>query len=317
MSDMFLSLSKDTWDIIFLVLRYGVAALFLAYLTSIFLKRKKNVVDIKGQIYESRIESYKEIHHHVMRLQSNIASPAQKEEYYQYFISLSKFKTGYQGLEYCSIFHSPERLMQYGIETNKLDDKSTIHIDYVLEQKLTEFEWWIDDVVDILVGFVNTEKDSRWRFNKSKIDDNIVLACQLLGIVLQDDVNNFYHQFDKLLRNRLQRIRLSSIGSDSIWIKAKHKLSDHCEAVFDKKGHGKAKFLHWIYNHILYRSYGCSKVRRNSDKVLTLLTLVHFSEEIEKQSFRKLSQSEFAKRMQEFQLCFKTNIDQIYQRQHD
>lgn len=317
MPEAFLSISEANWEIIFMILKYIMAALALAYLTVVFVKQKNNLIDLKGQILEQQIDSYKEIHRFVMRLQSLIASPSQKEEYYQGFLSLSELKTGYQGFEYCSIFQTPIHLLQFGIDINKLVDKTTIHLDYDLEQKLSEFQCWMDDVVEVTRAFAMTESDSRWHKSKKKIEQNSILACQLLGIALQDDINAFYEQFDRMLKNRLQRIRLSSISPNSFWIRIKRMFSDYCEEMIDKREKSKTELLRWFYNHCLYRTYGCSQLLKQKDGILTLLTVVHFSEEIEKQSFRKQSMDEFSKHMMEFQQCFITNMAKGYQHAYD
>lgn len=317
MPEEFLSISKANWEIIFMILKYVIAALALAYLTVVFVKQKNNLTDLKGQILEQRIDSYKEIHRFVMRLQSLIASPSQKEECYQVFLSLSEIKTGYQGLEYCSIFQTPVHLLQFGIDINKLVEKTTIHLDYDLEQKLSEFQCWMDDVVEVTRAFAMTESDSRWHNSNIKIEQNSILACQLLGIALQDDINAFYEQFDRMLKNRLQKIRLSSISPNSLWIKTKRMISDYCEAMFDKKEKSKTKILRWFYNHCLYRTYGCSHLLKQKDKILTLLTLVHFSEEIEKQTFRRQSMDAFSKHMMEYQQCFMMIMAKGYQHAYD
>lgn len=317
MAEAFLSISKSTWDVIFMVLRYGVAALALAYLTSVVVKQRGNLIDVKGRILEQRIDSYKEIHHWTMRLKSLIASPAQKEQYYQYFLDVCKFRTGYQGLEYCSFFHTPVKLVQFGLDLNKLVEKSTIHLDYTLENKLTEFQWWMDDVIVLSGAFAETEANPVWRMSKQRQDRNNELATQLLGIALQEDINAFHLQLDRMLRDRLQKIRLSSIRSDSFMIRLKHKLSDACQARMNKKGKGKARLVRWFYNHCLYRTYGCSQLRKRAGDVLSLLTVAHFSEEITSQKFRNQSPDLFHKQMMDYERCLQKNIAIAYQKLYD
>lgn len=73
MQETYLSIPKEIWDGIFMFLRYGVTAFIIAYLTSVYVKQKKNIIDLKGEMLERRIDSYKEIHRWAMQLKRVVA----------------------------------------------------------------------------------------------------------------------------------------------------------------------------------------------------------------------------------------------------
>lgn len=80
MQQAFLNIPQDTWNIIFLVIRYVVVALILAYLVNVYVERRIIHTDIKGRVLEWRVETYKSIHRWVMKFQSVIAAPSQDED---------------------------------------------------------------------------------------------------------------------------------------------------------------------------------------------------------------------------------------------
>ena len=47
------------WNFVFLVARYVIAALLLAYLTGVYVKKVDIHTDIKGYVLEWRIDTYK------------------------------------------------------------------------------------------------------------------------------------------------------------------------------------------------------------------------------------------------------------------
>lgn len=283
MQETYLSIPKETWDGIFMFLRYGVTALIIAYLTSVYVKQKKNIIDLKGEMLERRIDSYKEIHRWAMQLKRVVADPSQMEQYYQNFLGRFKFERGYQGMEYCSIFYTPERFMTFFQGFKKLMDSQTLHLDAVLEQELNEFRWWLDDIIAFFYGFMETGEDPRWHFSQRRQEKNMESACHLMGIALQKDVNAFYDQFDRLLRNRLQKIRIANITSNSWPIRLKIKLT----AAFEKKFGEGNRFVDWVYDHLLLRTYGTAQVHERYSDIRLMLGMAHFHEELEKPQFRQ------------------------------
>ena len=83
MDQPFLNLTSATWNILFLVIRYVLVALLLAYLTNVFVKRKDVVTDIKGSVLEWRVDTYKNIHRWVMDMKRVIAPPSQQENWFR------------------------------------------------------------------------------------------------------------------------------------------------------------------------------------------------------------------------------------------
>ena len=154
MDQPFLNLTPATWNILFLVIRYVLVALLLAYLTNVFVKRKDVVTDIKGSVLEWRVDTYKNIHRWVMDMKRVIAPPSQQENWFRSLLSSRRFKIGYQGMEYASFFDSPEKLIQFGVEFNRMLNKEEGFIDEALKRKLTSFQYWLDDAIDFLGVFI-------------------------------------------------------------------------------------------------------------------------------------------------------------------
>ena len=83
MQQEFLNIAPDVWNIIFLVIRYFLVALLLAYLTNVFVKRKDVHTDVNGRVLEWRVDAYKGVHRWVMQLKNVVAAPNQNEESYR------------------------------------------------------------------------------------------------------------------------------------------------------------------------------------------------------------------------------------------
>ena len=273
----FSHLSQSTWNILFLVIRYVLVALLLAYLTKVFVKRKDVFTDIKGYVLEWRVDTYKDIHRWVMGLQSVIAPPKQKEDWFNSLLSSRRFKIGYQGMEYVSFFDSPERLLQFYTDFNRMLDKEEGFIDHELKHRLTCFQYWLDDVMDFLGAFVHTEYDKRWHYDEKTIHESCTLACQTMGIALQEDVNRFFNQIDSLLRDRLGNIKIAGVYSNSLKARISRKIAAYCERIIDKEGesHWK-KAVEWFYFQVLYHEYGRTQLQKYQQDLLTLFPLVHF-----------------------------------------
>ena len=147
MQQEFLNLSPDIWRVIFDIIRYVVVALILAYVTNVLVKRKNIRTDIKGRVLEWRVETYKSLHRWVMIFQSVIAAPSQDENHYRNILAPTKFKIGYQGMEYASFFDTPEQLLKFNMEFNHMLNKEKDFIDYPLMHELKSFQFWIDEVI--------------------------------------------------------------------------------------------------------------------------------------------------------------------------
>ena len=279
MQQGFLNISPDTWHVIFDIIRYVVVALILAYVTNVFVKRNNIRTDIKGRVLEWRVETYKSLHRWVMIFQSVIAAPSQDENHYRNILAPTKFKIGYQGMEYASFFDTPEQLLKFNMEFNHMLNKEKDFIDYPLMNELKGFQFWLEDVIMYYRAFIRTETDKRWKFSDETIDKHYKLAIKVMGIALQEDVNRFYHNVDEKLRDRLRNIRFSEVYSESWLIKLKRKASDYCESIIDKDEDCLyARIVEWFYYHVVYRSYGYSQVSRNFSGLITIFLLIHFEE---------------------------------------
>lgn len=306
MQQAFLNIPQDTWNIIFFVFKYVVVALVLAYLANVYVKRRIIHTDIKGRVLEWRVETYKSIHRWMMKFQSVIAAPSQDEGHYRNILSPTKFKIGYQGMEYASFFDTPERLFKFGMEFNQMMNKEECFVDFPLKHQMNGFQYWMDDVIMFLGAFCRAECDKRWRFSEETIKKHCGLACKVLGIALQIDVNRFYNKMDEMLRDRLRSIKISGVYSESWLTKWKRKACEYCEKVMDKDEDGRyAKMVEWFYYHVLYRYYGCrSQLHKNRFGLMRIFLLVHFEEQFAKNPNWIKDKEEFMKLTTAYTDCY-------------
>ena len=306
MQQEFLNMSQETWNVMFLVIRYVVVALILAYLANVYVKRKTIHTDIEGRVLEWRVDTYKSIHRWVMKFQNVIAAPSQYEERYRNILVPTKFKIGYQGMEYASFFDSPECLYKFGIEFNRMMNKEENFIDYSLKHHLTSFQYWLDDVITFYGAFVQVEYDKRWRFDEKTVKDHCELACKVLGIALQKDVNKYYREIDEMLRDRLRNLKISGIYTESWWVKMVRKGTSKCDAIMDKE-EAPTLYNHiveWFYYHVLYRSYGCSQLLKNQNGMMAIFMQVHFEEQFAKNPAILEDQKTVGRLTTEFYDCY-------------
>lgn len=299
-------MSQETWNVMFLVIRYVVVALILAYLANVYVKRRTIHTDIEGRVLEWRVDTYKSIHRWVMKFQSVIAAPSQYEEHYRNILVPTKFKIGYQGMEYASFFDSPECLYKFGIEFNRMMNKEENFIDYSLKHHLTSFQYWLDDVITFYGAFVQVEYDKRWRFDEKTVKDHCELACKVLGIALQKDVNKYYREIDEMLRDRLRNLKISGIYTESWWVKMVRKGTSKCDAIMDKE-EAPTLYNHiveWFYYHVLYRSYGCSQLLKNQNGMMAIFMQVHFEEQFAKNPAILEEQKTVGRLTTEFYDCY-------------
>lgn len=298
-------MSQETWNVMFLVIRYVVVALILAYLANVYVKRRTIHTDIEGRVLEWRVDTYKSIHRWVMKFQSVIAAPSQYEEHYRNILVPTKYKIGYQGMEYASFFDSPECLYKFGIEFNRMMNKEENLIDYSLKHHLTSFQYWLDDVITFYGAFVQVEYDKRWRFDEKTVKDHCELACKVLGIALQKDVNKYYREIDEMLRDRLRNLKISGIYTESWWVEMVRKTTMNCEAIMDKEE--ETWYTHIVerfYYHVLYRSYGSSQLLKNQNGMMAIFMQVHFEEQFSKNPAILEDQKEVGRLTTEFYDCY-------------
>jgi len=292
-----------------MVIRYVVVAIFLAYLTNVYVKRKNNITDIKGRVLEWRVDTYKSIHRWAMQFQSVTAAPSQDEERYKNILALTKFKIGYQGMEYSTFFDSPDRLFQFGIEFNRLLNKEENFIDHSLRHQLSEFQYWLDDVIMYYGAFCQTECDANWQFDEKKIERHCNLVCKVLGISLQKDVNKFYDKLDNLLRDRLRNLKISGVYMESWWTRTKSKATDYCEAVMDiDEDTRHSRFIEWLYYKVFYHNYSCSQLMKNQFGMMTVFMHVHFEEQFAENPSLMKNQEEFMRLTREYYNCYNKHL---------
>lgn len=305
MQQEFLNIAPFVWNIIFLVIRYVLVVLLLAYLTNVFVKKKDIHTDLKGRALEWRVDAYKTFHRWVMQLKNVIASPNQIEVYYRDILSFTKFKIGMQGVEYASFFDTPERLFQFGIEFDRILNKEEVLLDYNLKHKLVEFQYWLDDLIVFFETFARAEYDEQWGFDKKTVEHHCQLACRMLGIALQKDVNKFGGQIDDMLRDRLRNLKITGVNKEPLLSRVKKHAVRYCEGVMDKGRDNRYEHLvQWFYHYVLYGSYGRSQLLKNQYGLMTIFILVHFEEQFARNPETMKNNDEFMRLASEYQDCY-------------
>lgn len=300
-----LNITPSLWNITFLIIRYVVVAILLAYLTNVYVKRKNIRTDIKGRVLEWRVDTYKSIHRWVVKFQNVIAAPSQDEDHYRNLLAPTKFKIGYQGMEYASFFDSPECLLEFGMELNRMMNKNEGFIDYPLNHLLNGFQYWMDDVIMFYRAFAQAECDTRWKFDEKTIEKHCKQACKVLGIALQKDVNKFYGQIDDMLRDRLRNLKIADVYSESWWSGRKRKAAKYCEAIMDKEEDTRySRLVEWFYYHVLYHNYGCSQLLKNQLGLMKIFVFVHFEEMFAKNPTIMKDPKEVCRLTTEFYDCY-------------
>lgn len=261
-------MSACTWNIILWIIRYVLVALVLVYIVNVFVKRKDIQTDIKGRIVEWRVESFKSLHQWLMIFKSIIAAPSQDEDHYRSILSVSHFKIGHQGMEYASFFDTPERLLQFDMDFGQMLAKDESFIDEQLKNKLYDFQDWLGDVIMFYSAFVHAEYDPKWKFSNKTIEKHCRLACKLLGIGLQEDINTYYDQLDEMLHDRLGKIKISGY---------RRKSKDY---------------------------YPNSQVRKNQYGLTAIFVLVHFEEQFANNPNLYKDQGLFTRLSNEYMDCY-------------
>lgn len=274
--EQMLVMTVYAWSIVFMILRYVFVALLLAYLTNVYVKQRDVHTDIKGYVLEWRVDTYKDIHRWLMQFKSVIAAPSQNEEHYRELLSYTKFKIGYQGMEYASFFDTPEQLMRFADEFDRMLNKDESFIDDTLKCTLGDFQYWLDDVRGLLYAFVRTEYDNRWKNDEETVKNHCKLAHKVLGIALQKDIDRYFEEMDDQLRDRLRYIKISG---------------KYTKAVKDMD-EGKFK----IYNN--------SQLQRNMSGVIIIFSLVHFEELFAQNPSIIKDKKQFMGLMSEYKDCY-------------
>ena len=218
-----------------------------------------------------------------MNFKSVIAPSAQDQDYYSSVLSHTKFKIGYQGMEYVSFFDTPERLLKFNIEYNQMLNKDESFVDSALKQKLDDFQEWLDNVILFYSAFVLAESDSKWGFDRKTIEKHCLLTCKMFGIALQDDVNNYYEQFNSLLRDRIRDVKIAGVYSDS-------------KRLWNRK---KAKPY-----------YEKSQMHKHNGDLMTIFVLVHFEEMFVKNPAIMKNSEQLMTLMKDFSDCYVKYLNQ-------
>jgi len=274
---MFLGLSQYTWEILFQILEFVMLAVAAGYVTVVVIKKYEIKNEIVGEQYERSINAYVQIHELCVRLRQIEALPRLEQGKIAELLAPLDFKTEKNGVEYVSFFHDISSFEEYYQKRfNQKVRQLKNYLDECLTDKLSEFQNWLEDIHKVLQLFANVEKDKSWHFDSDTVEKHNTLLVRSLGVALQNDIENFYDDIDKLLRRRLEKVDLSHLTTSSIRFKIKKKISGFCEKKFEtKSNHG---ILKWIYLNLLYPTYGRSQLHTHNGMLFLLMTMLHYSE---------------------------------------
>lgn len=206
-----------------LVLKYIVIALFLAYMSHVFSKKKAVQMDVKKHLLEKKLNIYAKLHKNLLSYTSFIAPPAYKEQFYRNILDRMPFCIGDQKMEYVSIFDSFNRLSEYyhQFQLDGLAKSSFLSDD--ITNCLSLINEWYGNVMSILIAFQMTEKDNFFNDTITQ-KKHIDLACRLTGIALQKDIEIMGNHLNKMLVDYLHVPSLSNLFKVSILNKISEKM---------------------------------------------------------------------------------------------
>lgn len=296
-----MGVSQTIWEVSFAIMRYSIVALVAAYMVQVYIMQKDIVQDIKVDALRHRLEAYKEINRWISQVKCITPPPIHLQIVYADVMNGYAFKLDEQELEYSSFFSTQKSLLEFFDEFQRIMRKYKIYLDAIVEDKFGEFESWITDMLIIYKGFCDTEADARWHFSNQEVENRCSFAAQLLGIVLQHDVNKFYKQINRLVCERIQKIQL---GKNVPWHFSfiKKRMIVYCEAQMEQDGILPA-CCRWIYYHWLYPTYGCSQLLQHSGDLALLFANVHYGECLFSEKRYAMNSEEYLNYIEPFRQC--------------
>lgn len=271
-----------TTVLIISLLKYLVAALIVAYFTSVFMKRKEVKLDVEVMKLEKQLQANVRLHKKLMGIEHHIAPAQETEAYYNEFIERLPYKIDPTLNSYPKCFDTIEKLEEFHDELLHEKRKDEPFLDYKTVNTLDDILCWLEDIDDILTRFVKFESDCKWNYSEETQKQNSNLAIRIFGLALQNDINNFEKNLSHLFQKKLHKPRLSVWKQMGLRDRIHKTISSKCEK--EKDGNNwQSRITSWIYYNILFPLYGRSQFilhSKDGNNVL-LLMFVHYSPQME------------------------------------
>lgn len=266
----------------FLIFKYLVVALLLAYFTSVFMKKKEVKVDVKATKLEMELQAEIRIHKLIMELEHHIAPALKTETLYDDILDWFDFKMDPTLNSYPICFDSPDLLTDYHERLLHEKERSEPFLDYRTKDILESMLSWLDDINEAIGLFIKVESDRKWNYSPDVQKENALIVCHMFGLALQSDIS----RFESTLSNRFKR----KLRTPSLLVWRQFTISDRINKLLsdciDKKIDNNislSKFEQWLYYGVLHRLYGRSELSKKSrkGKVSLLLMIVHYLHEFD------------------------------------
>jgi hypothetical protein len=296
-------------DIIFLVAKYLIVALLLAYITSIFRKKKEVEVDVKAAKLEKQLEANVRIHKLLMETERHIA-PAKKDElYYNSFLDGLYFKMDSTLHSYPKCFDSKENFENYYDKIRHEVQRDGPFLNYSMANHLSELMLWMEDIISLMETFSAVEAEPKWHFSQQVQYAHCSLAIKLLGVSLQNDAKKFMDSLREMFSNKLRHPSLSNWKDMTLSDKVNKYLSEKIEHNLDNNN-SKQSLACWLYYDVLHHSYGRSQLVTRRSYMIILLARVHYSSKYNTEEFYSLKDDEADRIMTDFYNSFVKNSKQ-------
>ena len=302
----FLNIPPYIWKDIFPILKVLGVGLLLAFFAAKYQKRKEIEIKIKGEVLKLRLRAYVKINVMLSEIQHLIAPSLYKQG--EYIKMLDGFDFLFKYVEYTSFFNSEETFDDYYCRLQNLLNEEHIYLEYEIEQKLLEMINYFSEIKMMLDAFCDTEHSDGWKLSEKVVNDHIQMAYQTTGVALQNDMNRFYCQMDKLIAKQMRNISLSYKDAYlKRWHDYVHKFfAKNLEPYIEDKGCW-GKVSQFFYFRILFPSYGNSLLIKNIPRLITALMFIHYSNEYTRDEFDKLNEDDIQKKIQMFYSIYMLN----------
>lgn len=190
------------------LITYIVLPLTVAYIATVMSKRKEIQLEAQSQLLEHRIQTYVEVYRLIRQNLKRIAVPFAEEKFYMDCLEGANYKIGRQGMEYVSYLSSIENIEQYLNRLDTLILNNGLYLEPKLRRELYDFQTWIIHFHHLIKAFEATEEDSHWNFDAILRRNKVRYACSLMGIALQEDINQFSSNIEHILEDRLRHPKI-------------------------------------------------------------------------------------------------------------
>lgn len=279
-----------TTVLIISLLKYLVAALIVAYFTSVFMNRKEVKLDVEATKLEKQLQANVRLHKILLGIEHHIAPAQRIEVYYNQFIDRLPYKIDPTLNTYPSCFDSIEKLENFHDELLHEKRRDEPFLDYKTLNTLDDMLSWLEDIVGLLTRFAKVESDVKWKYSEETRKQNTNLAVKIFGLALQNDIDKFETRLSHLFQKKLHKPRLSVWKQMNLRDRIHKTISSKCENEKDGKNR-KSRIASWIYYNVLYPLYGRSQFMLHSQdgNNALLLMFVHYSPKMEPEEYFDLT----------------------------